>query len=160
MSNKHSHYFKDVSQLDTIDVYRVLGLFGVTDPCLQHALKKVLVAGGRGGKDISQDVQEAIDSLQRWQEMRDEESGARKAWTGLSACTSSVELPLPLPPAEAVMGTMDPWGLAYQWFTTARSRMPEDAAMAAIGKHMVSVVVDAVPPVCDTKLLKACGVLN
>lgn len=67
---KHSHYKKPVAGLQFVDVYRVLSLFGVTDPCLQHAVKKLLVAGGRGAKDISQDVQEAIDTLQRWQEMR------------------------------------------------------------------------------------------
>ena len=84
MSNKHSqdrspsvhsHYFKDVSQLDTIDVYRVIDLFNVTDPCIQHAVKKLLVAGGRGaGKDINKDIQEAIDSLVRWKDMRQEEN--------------------------------------------------------------------------------------
>ena len=36
-----NHYFKDVSNLKHIDVYRVLILFGVTDPCLQHAIKKI-----------------------------------------------------------------------------------------------------------------------
>lgn len=72
---KHSHYFRDVSKLDSIDIYRLLLLFDVTDPCLQHAVKKLLVAGGRGGgKDISRDVQEAIDTLARWQAMRAEES--------------------------------------------------------------------------------------
>lgn len=71
---KHSHYFKDVSTLNTVDVYRILKLFNVTDPCLQHATKKLLVAGGRGaGKDIDRDVQEAIDTLLRWQEMRRED---------------------------------------------------------------------------------------
>lgn len=71
---KHSHYHKDVQHLDSIDVYRVLALFNVTDPCIQHAVKKLLVAGGRGaGKDIGKDVQESIDSLTRWQEMREED---------------------------------------------------------------------------------------
>lgn len=71
---KHSHYFKDVSYLQTVDVYRILQLFNVTDPCVQHAVKKLLVAGGRGaGKDITKDIQEAIDSLKRWQDMRAEE---------------------------------------------------------------------------------------
>jgi hypothetical protein len=84
MSNKHSqdhsakphsHYFKDVSQLDAVDVYRVLELFNVTNPCIQHAVKKLLVAGGRGaGKDIDKDIQEAIDSLERWKDMRQEEN--------------------------------------------------------------------------------------
>lgn len=70
----HSHYFKDVSKLTWIDVYRTLSLFNVTDPCLQHAIKKLLVAGGRGaGKDIGTDVQEAIDSLERWKEIKEED---------------------------------------------------------------------------------------
>lgn len=69
----HNHYFKDVSKLKYIDVYRVLSLFNVTDPCIQHAVKKLLVAGGRGaGKDVSKDIQESIDSLVRWQEMQKE----------------------------------------------------------------------------------------
>lgn len=73
--NHHSHYYKDVAHLETVDVYRVLRLFNVTDPCLQHAIKKLLVAGGRGaGKDITRDVQEAIDSLQRMQRMMEEDS--------------------------------------------------------------------------------------
>jgi len=72
---KHNHYFKDVSKLDYIDVYRVIQLFGITDPCLQHALKKLLVAGGRGHKDISRDVQDVIDSCVRWQEIQQEDLG-------------------------------------------------------------------------------------
>lgn len=70
----HNHYFKDVSRLEVIDVYRVLGLFDVTDPCLQHAIKKLLVAGGRGVKDVSRDIQEAIDTLTRWQQLREEDA--------------------------------------------------------------------------------------
>ena len=71
---KHGHYFKPVIGLTHIDVYRVLELFNVTDPCVQHAVKKLLVAGGRGaGKDIGQDIQEAIDTLERWMAMRIED---------------------------------------------------------------------------------------
>lgn len=72
---KHSHYHKPIPPGAThIDVYRLLLMFTVTDPCIQHAIKKLLVAGGRGGgKDAKRDVQEAIDSLERWQEMRAEE---------------------------------------------------------------------------------------
>ena len=69
----HSHYFKDVSNLKHIDVYRVLILFGVTDPCLQHAIKKLLCAGNRGVKDTRQDVQEAVTSLVRYLEMQTED---------------------------------------------------------------------------------------
>ena len=69
----YSHYFKDVSKLVFVDVYRVLSLYDVTDPCLQHAVKKLLVPGKRGGaKDMEKDVQEAIDTLERWKEMRKE----------------------------------------------------------------------------------------
>lgn len=74
MPTKHNHYFKDVSKLEVIDVYRVLELFAVTDPCVQHAIKKLLVDGGRGQKDMTKDIQEAIDSLTRWQDMRTEEA--------------------------------------------------------------------------------------
>lgn len=74
MTRDHSHYFKDVSKLSLIDIYRVIELFDVRNPCIQHAIKKLLVAGGRGaGKDITKDIKEAIDSLQRWQEMQNED---------------------------------------------------------------------------------------
>ena len=72
---KHLHYFKDVRHLDEIDVYRVLELYEVTDPCIAHAVKKLLVPGNRGGgKDRDRDIQEAIDSLERYKEMRREEN--------------------------------------------------------------------------------------
>ncbi len=70
---KHAHYHKPVGHLESVDIYRVLSMYGVTDPCLQHAAKKVLCAGGRGAKDQAKDVQEAIDTLQRWQEMQVED---------------------------------------------------------------------------------------
>jgi hypothetical protein len=70
---KHGHYFKPCPY-PAVDVYRVLSMFGVSDPCLQHAIKKLLVAGGRGHKDIGKDVQESIDTLERWKEMRTEET--------------------------------------------------------------------------------------
>ena len=75
-SNGFNHYFKDVSNLQNVDVYRVLELFNVVSPSIQHAVKKLLVAGGRGaGKDITQDIQEAIASLERWKEMWTEDAG-------------------------------------------------------------------------------------
>jgi hypothetical protein len=58
---------------DTIDIYRVLQIYEVTDPCIQHAVKKLLCAGKRGYKEVEKDVEEAIQSLQRWEEMRREE---------------------------------------------------------------------------------------
>lgn len=69
---KHNHYYKKVPY-DYIDVYRVLELFNVESPSIQHAIKKLLVAGERGHKNLDKDIQEAIDSLVRWQEMRKED---------------------------------------------------------------------------------------
>lgn len=72
----HDHYKKDVRHLDMVDVYRVLALWNVTDPCIQHAVKKLLVAGGRGaGKSFVKDIQEAIDSLERCKDMLAENDG-------------------------------------------------------------------------------------
>jgi len=64
---KHSHYHKDVSKLDTVDVYQVCELFNVDDPsgATQHALKKLLCLGRRGVKDNLQDLIEARDTLDR-----------------------------------------------------------------------------------------------
>lgn len=70
---KHSHYHKAVGHLQTVDIYRVLQMFDVTDPCLQHAAKKILCAGQRGTKTQAQDVQEAIDTLARYQSMQAED---------------------------------------------------------------------------------------
>lgn len=69
----HSHYFKNVRHLNEVDVYRVLDLFAVTDPCVQHAVKKLLCAGVRGSKPMATDIQEAIDTLERWKAMRAED---------------------------------------------------------------------------------------
>lgn len=71
---KFNHYFRDVRHLRGVDPYRVADLFNVTHPALQHALKKILCTGARGSKDAATDVQEAIDSLNRWLEMKDEDS--------------------------------------------------------------------------------------
>lgn len=64
-AEKFSHYKKDVRHLVMIDVYRVLDLFGVTDQAIGHAVKKLLCAGVRGGKDREQDYREAVASINR-----------------------------------------------------------------------------------------------
>ena len=69
---KHNHYFKDVTNLTTIDVYRVIELFGVSDPCLQHIVKKALCAGLRGNKDFDKDAMEIFDTSKRMIEMIEE----------------------------------------------------------------------------------------
>jgi len=72
MSNaiaKHHHYKKDVKHLDYIDVYRIIDLYELHDPCFQHALKKILVPGARGHKDLINDINDIIDTMQRKLEM-------------------------------------------------------------------------------------------
>lgn len=64
-SSKHKHYFKDVSKLEEVDVYAILYLFEVTDPCIAHVVKKLLCTGKRGHKDFERDLQDSIDSLVR-----------------------------------------------------------------------------------------------
>ena len=86
---KHSHYFHDVSHLQQVDIYRMLQLLDIAHPALQHAFKKVAAAGKRGAKSAAQDVQEAIDSLVRWQAMAAEDAGAGKGdcmGCGAGAC--------------------------------------------------------------------------
>ena len=53
----------------TVDVYRVLDAFGVSDPATQHALKKMLCTGLRGHKDYLTDLNDSIDSLQKAKEL-------------------------------------------------------------------------------------------
>ena len=72
MNKEHNHYFKPCPY-DTLDVYRVINIFGVTDPCIQHALKKLLCSGVRGHKDQSKDIQDVIDTLERWKQMCEED---------------------------------------------------------------------------------------
>jgi len=62
---QHNHYFKDVSGLNEIDVYMVLKLFNVTDPCLQHIAKKALCAGQRGHKNFNRDLKDILDTAKR-----------------------------------------------------------------------------------------------
>mgnify|MGYP003404218765 CR=1 FL=1 len=66
---KHQHYKKDVKHLDYIDVYRIIELYELHDPCFQHALKKILVPGARGHKDLINDINDIIDTMQRKLEM-------------------------------------------------------------------------------------------
>lgn len=65
LAHKYPHYHKDVSHLQSIDVYRVLELYGVTDNTIGHAIKKLLCAGQRGAKDAEKDIREAVDTLNR-----------------------------------------------------------------------------------------------
>jgi len=77
MAKVYGHYRKDVRHLAMVDPYRICRLFKVTDPCIAHAVKKLLAAGARGAKSVDQDVAEAIVTLQRWQDMQAEDAFAQ-----------------------------------------------------------------------------------
>ncbi|QGF20964.1 terminase large subunit [Pectobacterium phage MA13] len=66
-----SKYDRDMKGV-TVDVYDVLKAFGVTCPALQHAAKKVLCAGLRGHKDTAKDIREAIEALERAEQLHAE----------------------------------------------------------------------------------------
>lgn len=69
---KYPHYYKDIRHLNILDIYRFFDLFEVTDPCIQHSLKKMAVGGKRGSKDYEKDIKEAMDTLSRWEYMQEE----------------------------------------------------------------------------------------
>lgn len=53
----------------SVDVYDVLQAWGVSNPALQHLIKKALQCGQRGHKDNEQDLQDIIDSAIRAKEL-------------------------------------------------------------------------------------------
>lgn len=70
---KHSHYKKDVSHLNIIDPYRIADLYAL-HPCADHIMKKSLCAGSRGHKDMLRDIQDIIDTAERWKQMIKEDN--------------------------------------------------------------------------------------
>jgi hypothetical protein len=56
-----------------VDPYRILKLYGITDPGQQHAIKKLLRAG-RSDKSWRQDMIESRDALQRSLDMDAEDN--------------------------------------------------------------------------------------
>lgn len=73
MTNQYKKYHKSTVGLNSVDVYRVISLFELDKVqhghVLGHAVKKLLCPGQRGGKDLYQDVEEAKNSMVRWQQM-------------------------------------------------------------------------------------------
>jgi hypothetical protein len=61
-----------------IDPYKIADCYGITNHAIFSALKKLLVAGGRGFKDTAQDVADSIGALQRWQQMQEEQVALAK----------------------------------------------------------------------------------
>lgn len=57
---------KEIMRVEVqVDIYDVINAWRVTDPALQHALKKLIQPGERGGKTFAQDLKEAIYSIER-----------------------------------------------------------------------------------------------
>ena len=63
-----SKYTKTIHGV-SVDVYDVLQAWGVSNPALQHLIKKALQCGQRGHKDNAQDLQDIIDSAVRAKEL-------------------------------------------------------------------------------------------
>jgi len=61
VKNKYVRKCKGVE----IDVYDVLLAFKVTNPALQHLIKKALCVGIRGHKSEEQDLKDILDSAER-----------------------------------------------------------------------------------------------
>ncbi len=62
-------YLHEIKQGVFVDVYDVLMAWDVTNPALQHLIKKALQAGERGHKSREQDLQDIIDSAIRAKEL-------------------------------------------------------------------------------------------
>lgn len=64
-----SKYMHQIKPGVFVDVYDVLMAWSVTNPALQHLIKKALQAGERGHKSREQDLQDIIDSAIRAKEL-------------------------------------------------------------------------------------------
>lgn len=87
---KHNHYFVDVSGLDSVDVYRMIELIGITCPVAQHVFKKAWASGRRGHKSLERDWQDIRDSAARKLQMLGEDAG--RAHAGQQAFVEREEL--------------------------------------------------------------------
>lgn len=65
-------YMREIKPDVWVDVYDCLRAFNVTDPCLQHLVKKALAVGQRGHKDANEDYKDikasAIRALEIYEE--------------------------------------------------------------------------------------------
>lgn len=62
-----SKYLRELKGVNNgrVDVYAVLVMFDVQCPARQHAIKKLLCSGIRGKGDVTQDLREARDAIDR-----------------------------------------------------------------------------------------------
>jgi len=66
---------------EQVDIYDILVAYGVTCPATAHAIKKLLMPGQRGHKDIREDLEEALSSIDRAIDLHIEQSGGTDAKT-------------------------------------------------------------------------------
>jgi len=71
-----SKYKRTIKGIE-IDVYDILKCYNITNPALQHAIKKLLMPGDRGHKNIEQDLKEAKESIDRAIELEKESNTIR-----------------------------------------------------------------------------------
>ncbi|RKQ97105.1 hypothetical protein C7446_2524 [Kushneria sinocarnis] len=64
-----SKYHREIAPGVYVDVYDVLTAWQVTNPALQHLIKKALCPGGRGHKTKAEDLNEIIASAKRAKEI-------------------------------------------------------------------------------------------
>jgi len=63
--SSRSKYHREIKPGVWVDVYDVLHAWRVQNPALQHLIKKALVPGSRGHKDIETDLREILASAER-----------------------------------------------------------------------------------------------
>ena len=64
MAEYYDYEYKGIK----LDIYRILKIYNIVEPAQQHAIKKLFRAG-KSIKNIEQDINEVIESLNRWKEM-------------------------------------------------------------------------------------------
>jgi hypothetical protein len=62
-------YNREIKPNVYVDVYDVLKAFNVTNPALQHLIKKALAVGQRGHKNADEDYEDIINSAIRAKEL-------------------------------------------------------------------------------------------
>lgn len=65
ITERRSKYHREIKPGVWVDVYDVLVAWSVTNPALQHLIKKALQPGERGHKDVEQDLQDILHSAKR-----------------------------------------------------------------------------------------------
>lgn len=62
---KRSKYHREIKPGVWVDFYDIVNAWSVTNPALQHLIKKALQPGERGHKDLLTDMQDIVDSAVR-----------------------------------------------------------------------------------------------